>query len=73
MNSQTNWYKTFFTGLALDFWAKAMKPEYTNAEIKFIKEVVNIPAGAEILDVPCGFGRHTIALAKEGFNVTALI
>jgi cyclopropane fatty-acyl-phospholipid synthase-like methyltransferase len=72
MNSQTNWYKTFFTGLALDFWAKAMKPEYTDAEIKFIKEIVTIPAEGNILDAPCGFGRHSIALAKEGFKVTGI-
>ena len=72
MNSQTNWYKSFFTGLALDFWAKAMKPEYTEAEIKFIRDIVNIPAGGNILDAPCGYGRHSIALAKEGFHVTGI-
>jgi SAM-dependent methyltransferase len=72
MNSQNNWYKTFFNGLALDFWAKAMTPEYTNAEIKFIKEMVSLAEGDTIIDVPCGFGRHTIALAKEGFNVTGI-
>jgi len=72
MNSQNKWYKTFFTGLALEFWAKAMTPEYTNAEIKFIKEIVSLAEGSNILDVPCGFGRHSIALAKEGFNVTGI-
>jgi SAM-dependent methyltransferase len=72
MNSKTNWYKTFFSGLALEFWAKAMKPEYTDAEIKFIKEIVSVPATGKILDAPCGFGRHTIAFAKQGFNVTGI-
>lgn len=72
MNSQNNWYKTFFNGLALQFWAKAMTPEYTNAEIKFIKEMVSLAEGETILDVPCGYGRHTIPLAKEGFNVTGI-
>lgn len=72
MNSQTNWYKTFFSGLALEFWAKAMKPEYTDAEIKFIKEIVSVPASGKILDAPCGYGRHSIAFAQEGFNVTGI-
>jgi len=72
MNSQNNWYKTFFNGLALQFWAKAMTPEYTDAEIKFIKEIVSLAEGDTILDVPCGYGRHTIVLAKEGFNVTGI-
>ncbi len=49
-----------------------MTPEYTDAEIKFIKEIVSLAEGSNVLDVPCGFGRHTIALAKEGFNVTGI-
>ena len=72
MNSQKNWYKTFFNGLALEMWTRVMTPEYTNAELKFIRELINLPNGGNILDVPCGSGRHSIALAKEGFRVTGI-
>ena len=72
MNSQENWYKTFFNGLALEVWTKAMTPEYTNTEIRFIKELINSTTISNILDVPCGNGRHSIALAKEGFTVTSI-
>ncbi len=72
MNSQQNWYKTFFNGLALEVWTKVMTPEYTNAEIQFIKELINNTTVSNILDVPCGNGRHSIALAKEGFSVTSI-
>ncbi len=72
MNSSENWYKTFFNGSFLHFWVKAIKPEQTEAEIKFIKEVVSLPTEANILDVPCGFGRHSIALAKENYKLTSL-
>jgi ubiquinone/menaquinone biosynthesis C-methylase UbiE len=30
------------------------------------------PAGGALLDVPCGFGRHALALAQEGFAVTGV-
>lgn len=71
MNSQQNWYKIFFNGLALEVWTKVITPEYTNAEVQFIKELINYPTG-NILDVPCGNGRHSIALAKEGYSVTSI-
>src|SRR4051794_1469184 len=72
MNSQQNWYKTFFDGLALEVWTKVMTPEYTNTEIQFIKALLNNTSVRNILDVPCGNGRHSIALAKEGFSVTSI-
>jgi SAM-dependent methyltransferase len=72
MNSQQNWYKTFFNGLALEVWTKVMTPEYTNAEIQLIKTFVDRTSGANILDIPCGNGRHSIALAQEGYCVTSI-
>ena len=30
-----------------------------------------LPSGADVLDIGCGMGRHTVFLAKKGFNVTA--
>jgi ubiquinone/menaquinone biosynthesis C-methylase UbiE len=30
------------------------------------------PAGGDLLDVPCGFGRHAVALAAAGFRVTGV-
>jgi ubiquinone/menaquinone biosynthesis C-methylase UbiE len=30
------------------------------------------PEGGELLDVPCGFGRHTIPLARAGYRVTGV-
>jgi ubiquinone/menaquinone biosynthesis C-methylase UbiE len=30
------------------------------------------PAGGDVLDVPCGYGRHAIPLARAGYKVTAV-
>lgn len=35
-------------------------------------EELALPKGAAILDVGCGTGRHSIELAKRGFNVTGI-
>jgi cyclopropane fatty-acyl-phospholipid synthase-like methyltransferase len=53
-------------------WEKAGTKEWTDAEVAFILDVLNVPKGSNILDVPCGTGRHSIELAKKGFQVTAI-
>ena len=44
----------------------------TDAEIAFLLEELDLPPGSAILDVGCGTGRHSIALARRGFSVTGL-
>ena len=34
--------------------------------------LAEVEPGAEILDCPCGFGRHSIPLARAGYRVTGL-
>jgi SAM-dependent methyltransferase len=44
----------------------------TDQEIEFLLNVLELPAGARILDVGCGPGRHSVPLAKAGYNVTGI-
>lgn len=67
-----NWYETFFEGINCEMWEKAITPEWTNAEVAFIKDILNLPAGSSILDMPCGTGRHSLALSREGFRLTSI-
>ena len=68
----TTWYQTFFDGLATRSWQQTLPASLTEAEVNFILEQTKLTPGARILDVPCGFGRHTLALAERGYNVTAV-
>ena len=67
-----NWYESFFSGINCEMWEKAGTREWTDAEVAFILDVLNVPKGGNILDVPCGTGRHSIELAKQGYSVTAI-
>ncbi len=69
---QTTWYEDFFQGLAVELWAKAMPPEQTETEADFLTGALRAPAGARILDVPCGLGRHALELARRGYRVTGV-
>ncbi|PTY02041.1 hypothetical protein DB347_25120 [Opitutaceae bacterium EW11] len=46
----------------------------TRREIAGIQRILGIVGTSHlnIADVPCGWGRHSLALAKEGFNVTGV-
>jgi cyclopropane fatty-acyl-phospholipid synthase-like methyltransferase len=67
-----NWYETFFQGINCEIWEKAIPAEYTSKEVDFIIGEMNLRPGAHVLDIPCGFGRHSVELAKRGFEVTGV-
>ncbi|MCX6561786.1 MAG: class I SAM-dependent methyltransferase [Candidatus Aminicenantes bacterium] len=66
------WYEQFFDGVAMDFWKAAVPEEWTRAEVVFLKESLVLAPGSSVLDVPCGFGRHALALAAEGIRVRGI-
>jgi cyclopropane fatty-acyl-phospholipid synthase-like methyltransferase len=67
-----NWYESFFSGINCEMWEKAGTKEWTDAEVSFIEDVLNVKPGSAILDTPCGTGRHSIELAKQGFYLTSV-
>src|SRR4051794_2617411 len=67
-----NWFEDFFHGVTLDLWRKAIPPEQTQREAEFLIKTIACPRGAHLLDVPCGNGRLSFALAKRGFAVTGI-
>lgn len=42
------------------------------AEVRRMVNWLQLPAGSSILDLCCGMGRHSVALADEGYRVTGL-
>ena len=66
------WFTTFFDRLVNDFWDAAMPPEATAAEVDYLRRTFAIGVGSTVLDVPCGRGRHALALARHGVRVTGV-
>jgi SAM-dependent methyltransferase len=69
---RTNWFESFFRGLALEFWRKAVSREETERDVNFIESEFGLPGGSQILDIPCGNGRHSVELAKRGYAMTSV-
>lgn len=44
----------------------------TAQEIAFITRVLQLPSDAAVMDLYCGYGRHAIEIAKQGFQVTGI-
>ena len=59
-----------------DFYLRAYADEERDAEAGeqalAAARLAGCPDGGELLDAPCGFGRHAIPLARAGYKVTGV-
>jgi SAM-dependent methyltransferase len=46
--------------------------EQTNEEVNSIEDILNLQKNMKILDVCCGYGRHSNELAKRGYQVVGV-
>ena len=70
--TESNWWETFFEGVAVDLWREALPPEHSEREAESVARLLDIEAGSAILDVPCGAGRLALPLARRGYQVTGV-
>src|SRR5438094_40756 len=70
--SHANWFETFFEGLAVELWSEFVKGAPSAAEVDYLERQLAKKPGAAILDVPCGAGRHSLELARRGYDVTGI-
>ena len=66
-----NVWREFFDSYAPQYMNEAFTADRVR-EAEFLVELFGLPAGATILDVGCGTGRHAVELARRGYRVTGL-
>jgi cyclopropane fatty-acyl-phospholipid synthase-like methyltransferase len=63
---------SYFDGYYKNIWRTLIPVELTTKETDFMLQYFNLQPGNKVLDLMCGYGRHAIALAKKGVEVTAI-
>ena len=72
MSGTVPWYETFFREPWLDGFLLQIPDEHTATEVGFVVRALALPEGSRVLDLCCGIGRHSRALARLGFRVWGL-
>jgi SAM-dependent methyltransferase len=66
------WYAEFFGESYLRLYRPYLTPQRTEREVIGVVQRLVLPEGSKILDLACGYGRHSIPLAFLGYQVTGL-
>jgi SAM-dependent methyltransferase len=69
--SSANWWRTYFGEdffrLHIDLFPEAL----SRREVAGMIELLQVAVGGRLLDVPCGWGRHSTLLEQAGYHVIA--
>ena len=57
-------------------WSLSIKEmswvEHTREEVDFVVEALALEGGERVLDLACGYGRHSLELARRGYDVVGV-
>ena len=71
-NNTTHWYQDFFDNHYLDSYKELLNHFDPEKEVDFLLRAMNLPEESKVLDLCGGHGRHSIPLAKRGYEVVLL-
>lgn len=63
----SDWYRTWSLDIKEQSWV-----EDTARQVDFIINTLGLTGSERILDLACGYGRHSLELARRGFRVTGV-
>ena len=63
---------SFFNGHYKDIWRQIFPEKTTLAEVDYIINEGNLKPEDHVLDIMCGYGRHSLELGRRGIGVTAV-
>jgi ubiquinone/menaquinone biosynthesis C-methylase UbiE len=65
-------WDAFFNEFYLRAYADDERDADADVQAQAAARLAACPSGGELLDVPCGYGRHAIALARAGYRVVGV-
>jgi SAM-dependent methyltransferase len=70
--SPTETWDAFFSEFYLRAFREDERSAAAEAQALAAAELSGCPSDGDLLDVPCGFGRHTLPLAEAGYHVVGV-
>ncbi|NLG61501.1 MAG: class I SAM-dependent methyltransferase [Candidatus Cloacimonetes bacterium] len=68
MTTDAQWWRTYFDDIFFRLHDPLFTETASRREVAAIRELLALPVDARILDVPCGWGRHTALFAEAGLR-----
>lgn len=66
------WFEAFFGDLYGDVLSHTFNPAQTRQHVQIVRHLLRLRRADSVLDLPCGQGRISIPLAKNGMQVTGI-
>lgn len=66
------WCEEFFSGMYERVLAGVFRPAQTRRQTALVKRLLKLRKPQRVLDIPCGMGRLTIPLARQGLKMTGV-
>jgi SAM-dependent methyltransferase len=67
-----DWFKDLYDEFRMATGFGQVSDEQTKRDVDFICDVLELPKGAQVLDLFCGAGRHSLELARRGYVTTGI-
>jgi ubiquinone/menaquinone biosynthesis C-methylase UbiE len=64
----SRWWRGYFDDVYFSLHDPLFPESESRHEVGAMRELLGLPVGARILDVPCGWGRHTRLFASSGYE-----
>ena len=71
-SASSEWWTSYFDDQYLLEYEPIFQLAKDRHEVARLVELLELPAGSRVLDLPCGQGRHAHLLAEAGFDVDGL-
>jgi len=68
----SEWPRRFFTDLYGRVLSAQFTLEQSEKQARIVARALRLRKGMRVLDIPCGFGRLTLPLARRGFSMTGV-
>ncbi len=63
------WWRNYFGADFFDLHVDLFPEQQSRREVAGMIELLQLPVGSRILDVPCGWGRHAVLFAEHGYQL----